>query len=498
MKRLMVVACIALLALAFGPVHLYAQGKVVRITLIDENGSGEDGSAQLTDQGTSTKVELLMLNAPEGVVQPAGVFKGTCASLDKDQAFPLQSVTESKSTSTVNAPLADLTKEKYAIAVFKSETEKIVYSCGNLPSAAAVSGQAMTLEQVTEQLLDNANELLGTIKKKEADASQHAYDTYHATFAAHEEEIKAKSAQSQAKLEEAMHGVRDALQTGDFSKAETAAEELVNEVKAAQAVLSSGAGATDLMATVDKLKSAAMDVQRETKNKDVTGSQAAYDEFHTLFAANEEAIKEKNAEAQEHIEEAMHEVRDALQAKDFTKASAAADELVKEVTDAAAELSGATSTSTTSTTSTTTSPATGSLAAAVQQIKDAAIDVQREVKNKDVAGSQAAYNDFHTLFAANEDAIKARNAEAQEHLESAMHEVRDALAAGDFAKAATAADELVMEATDAVNEFSGAAAQAPLPTSGASTLPMGLLAWAAVASALVAAGTLLRRRIARR
>src|SRR5438046_3157605 len=126
MKKLVNLGLVALVALAFGPAsHAFAnaaaQAKVVRITLIDENGSGEDGSAQLTDQGDgTTKVELLMLNAPEGAQQPAHIHKGSCTTLDPNPAYPLETVKEGKSTTIVKVSLADLTKEKYAINVHKS------------------------------------------------------------------------------------------------------------------------------------------------------------------------------------------------------------------------------------------------------------------------------------------------------------------------------------------------------------------------------------------
>src|SRR3954468_171981 len=108
MRKLGIMLFVALLALTFGPMsHSYAQSKVVRLTLIDENGSGEDGSAQLTDQGDgTTKVELIMLNVPEGDLQPAAVHEGTCANLDADEVYQLETVTASKSTSTVKASLA--------------------------------------------------------------------------------------------------------------------------------------------------------------------------------------------------------------------------------------------------------------------------------------------------------------------------------------------------------------------------------------------------------
>jgi hypothetical protein len=343
MRKLIIMGMVALLALSFGPAHVMAQGKVVRLTLIDENGSGEDGSAQVTDLGNgSTKVELIMLNAPDGAEQPASIHEGSCATLDADVKFTLETVKSSKSTSTVKASLADLTNAKHAIVVVKSASDSTVISCGNMPSAAAVSGGTMTMDQVMTTLLDQANELAGTIGKKEADASQNAYDAYHATFAAHEEEIKAKSADSQAKLEEAMHGVRDALAAGDWTKSATAAQELVDTVKEAQTALAGSAGASSSMETVfQTLETQANDLVRETTNKDAAGAQAAYDDFHTTFAANEDAIKAKNAGAQANIETAMHEVRDAIQASDWTKASAASNELVDTVKEADAMVSGA-------------------------------------------------------------------------------------------------------------------------------------------------------------
>ena len=138
MKKALILAVIALLAFGFGPAkHTFAQSKVVRLTLIDENGSGEDGSAQLTDQGDgTTKVELIMLNVPEGDIQPAAIHEGTCANLDAAETHQLEPVTESRSTTMVKAALADLTAEKHAITVYKSATDKLIISCGNLPTGS--------------------------------------------------------------------------------------------------------------------------------------------------------------------------------------------------------------------------------------------------------------------------------------------------------------------------------------------------------------------------
>jgi hypothetical protein len=299
-----------------------------------------------------------MLNAPEGALQPASVHEGTCANLDADAKFPLETVTNNRSTSTVKASLADLTNEKFAIAVYKSDGDKTVISCGNMPSAAVVSGQAMTMDQVLTQLLDQANELQGTIKKKEVDASQNAYDAWHSTFAAHENDIKAKDAESQTKLEDAMHGVRDALQESNWDEATEAADKLIETVKEAQGKIGGAAsgeqasttGTMSMETALSTLESQTADLVRETTNKDKEGAQRAYDDFHTTFAANEEAIKAKNANAQAEIENFMHEVRDALQAGDMEKAAEASKELQNAVKEADALIMGAATTSGESTT----------------------------------------------------------------------------------------------------------------------------------------------------
>jgi LPXTG-motif cell wall-anchored protein len=286
-----------------------------------------------------------MLNAPEGAVQPAHIHKGTCTNLDPNPSYPLNDIKEGKSTTVVKVSLEDLAKEKYAINVHKSATEISLYvSCGNLPQGTTSSGP-LTMDQALTKLLDDATELLGNIKKKETDASKNAYEIYHGTFAANEGAIQAKNKEIWQKLEDEMHEVRDAVNESNWTEAETAANELIGTIKEAQTELggssttsSSGSSSGSMSGVLTSLKTAAADVQREAQNNDKDGAQRAYDEFHTLFAANENDIRAKNAEAQAHIEEAMHEVRDAIQAGDLTKAATASTELVNEVNDAANEL----------------------------------------------------------------------------------------------------------------------------------------------------------------
>ncbi|HMA36927.1 MAG TPA: hypothetical protein VKY74_20905 [Chloroflexia bacterium] len=336
MKQLIIVLLVALVALAFGPAaQVRAAGKVVRITLIDENGSGEDGSAQLTDQGDgTTKVELLMMNAPDGAVQPAHIHKGTCTTLDPTPAYPLNDVTGGKSTTIVKVALATLLAEHYAINVHKSATEIASYiSCGTLPLASATSG-ALTADQALAQLLDLAGQMDAQIQKQEVDASHNALVQYQAAFTGAAGTIGAKSADLRTQLDDQQTAVDSALTAGDFTKAHTAAATLVSTLQAATSSGASSQPAAAMTTVMATLQTGAADLVRETGNKDPQGAQAAYDAFHTAFAAHETDLTAKAPNETAELTAAQTEVHDALQAGDWTKANNSAKEIQKSVSDA--------------------------------------------------------------------------------------------------------------------------------------------------------------------
>ena len=349
MRKLSIALLIALLGLTLLPaLHTAAAGRIVRITLIDENGSGEDGSGQLTDMldGT-TKVELIMLNSPDGAIQPAQIHTGTCAVLDPDTAYDLTNVVAGKSTTIVKVDLDVLTGAKYAIAVNKSPTEaSSVISCGILPVATTTTGP-LTVAQVLDQLLSAATDLQATVKKHETDASEAAFNAYHTLFAANENTIKDKNAATQASLDDVMTALGGEIASGDWTKAEGDAQELVDQLTEAKAALggtTAPAPAADALSTaLTQLQSAANDLIRETTNEDTAGAQAAYNAYHDLFAANETDIAAKNADAQAALETAMHDVRDALAAGDWAKAQTAAKELLQEVNNTMTEMGMTTS-----------------------------------------------------------------------------------------------------------------------------------------------------------
>ena len=107
------------------------------VSLGQQNGSGESGSATLTKVGDRTKVVInLQSSSATAISQPAHIHKGSCAKLDPTPQYALTNVRAGKSTTTVNAKLDDLRKGSYAINVHKSMADLKTYvACGDIGSA---------------------------------------------------------------------------------------------------------------------------------------------------------------------------------------------------------------------------------------------------------------------------------------------------------------------------------------------------------------------------
>lgn len=347
MKKAGLLFMVALLAFGMSLAGgAYAQGqKVVRITLIDQNGSGEDGSAQLTDLGDGTvRVELIMMNAPEGAVQPAHIHKGSCTTLDPNPAFPLTSVTGGKSTTVVTTTLAALTKDKYAVNVHESATNAARYvACGNLPSAATLGG-TMTLEQAMSALQDQANELAATLKNNEADASKSAFTNFRSTFTQYKEQIKGRSADAGSKIETAMNAVNNGMGKGDSAGAATAADALVAAVKNTTSLVGGSSGNSPAAATsamsnaIAQMQSQAQDMVRETANADKANAKSAYDVFNNTFSSNADMLKAQNTDLQANIAAPLQEVSDALAVGDYKKANSSSTEIQTVLKDFASQM----------------------------------------------------------------------------------------------------------------------------------------------------------------
>lgn len=140
MKRLSISVAVGILMVLVMGLTASAATNSVTVNLQAENNSGESGTATLTDMGNNqTKVVLNLTGAPAGVAQPVHIHDGNCgATLNPTPKYPLTSLKDGKSETTVNVSLATLMTGKFAINAHKSAAEASVYvSCGNIPAATA-------------------------------------------------------------------------------------------------------------------------------------------------------------------------------------------------------------------------------------------------------------------------------------------------------------------------------------------------------------------------
>jgi Cu/Zn superoxide dismutase len=107
----------------------------VTVQLTPQSNSGESGTATLSEQGPKTKVVVAVNGQPAGVPQPLHIHKGTCVQLDPKPAYGLATLTNGKSETTVDVPLATLQAGGFAINGHKSAQDVKTYVlCGNIPA----------------------------------------------------------------------------------------------------------------------------------------------------------------------------------------------------------------------------------------------------------------------------------------------------------------------------------------------------------------------------
>ncbi len=111
-----------------------AMTKPLQIKLLAQNNSGETGTATLMDSSKGLVVKLRLTGGEKDVDQPAHIHKGTCDKLDPKPTYPLKTVQNGESETTVpDVTIAELEKSPFAINVHKSTKEIPVYvSCGNI------------------------------------------------------------------------------------------------------------------------------------------------------------------------------------------------------------------------------------------------------------------------------------------------------------------------------------------------------------------------------
>ena len=137
------------LGLALGLAFLAGMSGVVRaadplvIALGEQNNSGQVGMATLTDNGDgTTRVVVETTGAPTGP-QPIHIHEGTCAGLNPAVKYPLTSLVNGRSETTVAVALATLLATPHAINAHKSPQEAAVYvACGDIVALPAPASAA--------------------------------------------------------------------------------------------------------------------------------------------------------------------------------------------------------------------------------------------------------------------------------------------------------------------------------------------------------------------
>lgn len=98
-----------------------------------QNGSGEYGSATLTDLHGRTRVNITLQHENTTGNQPAHIHFGTCAHLNPAPKYPLKNVVLGHSNTIVDVPIQTILHGGMAINVHESKEDIGKYvSCGDI------------------------------------------------------------------------------------------------------------------------------------------------------------------------------------------------------------------------------------------------------------------------------------------------------------------------------------------------------------------------------
>lgn len=105
----------------------------MEVVLSEQNNSGENGIAMLTEAGGQTTVSLTVNNVPESGEQPAHIHSGACPTPGA-VLYPLTNVVNGSSVTVLDVDLATLRSQlPLAVNVHKSPADiKTYVSCGDL------------------------------------------------------------------------------------------------------------------------------------------------------------------------------------------------------------------------------------------------------------------------------------------------------------------------------------------------------------------------------
>jgi hypothetical protein len=114
-------------------------GNLLTLEMGQQNSSGQDGKATLTDMGNGKVKVMLDLSNGTTEPQPAHIHKGSCANLDPNPLIPLSDVVNGKSETEIEVSMATLTSG-HAVNVHKSAADLATYvSCGDIKGMSGMT-----------------------------------------------------------------------------------------------------------------------------------------------------------------------------------------------------------------------------------------------------------------------------------------------------------------------------------------------------------------------
>lgn len=105
----------------------------VTVPIVAQNGSGQVGTARLTQLDGNVNVVVLLAGVPQDVVEAIHIHKGPCATLDPKPMYPLSNVERGVSQTVVkNVKLSDLTSGNFAINIHDAKDLSHYVACGDI------------------------------------------------------------------------------------------------------------------------------------------------------------------------------------------------------------------------------------------------------------------------------------------------------------------------------------------------------------------------------
>jgi hypothetical protein len=117
-----------------------ASAEGLTLTLEEQSGSGQSGTAILTADGDDATRIVVELSNPPTVAQPSHVHSGSCDDIGAVVA-PLESVSDGRAESVVRMSLKELQRGGLIIHAHKSEAEsKVSVACSVIPEQESTLG----------------------------------------------------------------------------------------------------------------------------------------------------------------------------------------------------------------------------------------------------------------------------------------------------------------------------------------------------------------------